>query len=418
MKRLFCGLLAVAIVGLCSGCSQKITGMGTATGRLGGLTSVNTLTEDLQEGYGIFSVNLLKQLYKNGEDVFVSPASLYIALGMTANGMEGNTLAQTLTTMGISDADTLNADCRDLQSLLSGNKNSYFKLSNAIWFKDSHQEIIKDDFLRRNEEYFGALIAAVPFDDTLFPTINKWAEQNTDGMIKNLLEPPLDEGAFMFLANALLFDGKWEMKFKAGDTKDGTFHAENGDITLPMMHRTDEKNATWYEDEAVQATLLDYEDDRTTMLVVLPKDNLNSVMTNMTADTMSGWLSGMTSCSELTLTLPRFSLTYKEELSDVLKAMGITDAFYRNVADFSRMYDYSKSDGRCWINSVIHQTALEVDESGTRAAAVTIVEMKNDCAAADAYTVKVDRPFFCAIVDKPTGAVLFEGAINNPQVIE
>ncbi len=412
-KQVFC-LLAVLLCTLAS-CSQPIKGVGKATGRLSGLRPAESVSADFQKGYHTFTFKLLKELYSNHSNMFVSPASLYIALGMTANGANNDTLAQMLDTMGVSDSDILNAGCRDLQSLLSGNTKKYFLLSNAIWLDEHYKDSIKPEFLKRNEDYFGALVAARPFNHTLIPTINQWAEKNTDGMVKNILKPPLGPDIFMFLTNALLFDGKWEMKFKKGDTFDGIFHGYNGDISIPMMRRTDKKNASWYEDDLVQVTLLDYQDKRTAMLIALPKTDLDSVMTDMTSDTITSWIDNIEDCESLALTLPRFSLTYKQEMIDILRRLGITDAFDEKLSDFSRMTEGIQ--GPVFISDIIHQTALEVDESGTRAAAVSISIIRSKSATMG-YTMVVDRPFLCAIVDKPTGCVLFAGTVTDPQLLK
>lgn len=141
-------------------------------------------------------------------------------------------------------------------------------------------------------------------------------------------------------------------------------------------------------------------------------------MPDLSADTLSGRINGMKSCGKLELTLPCFSLTYRQEMIPVLRSLGITDAFDLDAADFSRMADFNKLDGKPFISEVIHQTALEVDESGTRAAAVTIFHTNKSSAAMVNYTTMVvNHPFICAIVDKPTGAVLFVGVVNNPQKI-
>jgi serine protease inhibitor len=409
-------LFLAIIFTIISACSTPIKGVGKATGRLSGLKPADSLSSEFLEGYNAFTSDLLTTLYAKDKNTFLSPAGLYIALGMTSNGADGNTLTQMLDAMGIPDAETLNKGCRDLQSLLSGNPKKYFRISNAIWLKDSYKNIIKQDFISKNEEYYGALLAARPFDDSLIPAINKWAEKNSDGMIKQVLAPPLDPDVFMYLTNALLFDGKWEMKFKKGDTKDGVFHGSKGDITIPMMHRKDKEKGYWYEDDTVQATLLDYQDKRTAMLIALPKDNLDSLMAEMTPDTIPGWLDKIGDCGGMSITLPRFSLTYKQEMTDTLRSLGITDAFDETAADFGRMVDSNQLKGPIIISKVTHQTALEVDESGTRAAAVSLFSFANKSAAG--YSMVVDRPFLCAIVDKPTGAVLFAGTISDPKKLD
>lgn len=238
-SRLLCGVLA-GILLFAAGCGSQpdvpTAGLGETTGRLSGLEPVDTLPEDYAQGYGGFTASMLKALYADrkqtpsqdtSDGVFFSPASLYMALGMTAAGMEKDTLSQTLTVLGAKDRQALHAGNLALQSLLSGNSKQYFKLSNAIWLRDEYRENILPTFLGTNKTYYGALVTPHPFDDTLIPEINAWVAENTDDLIKDLLQPPLNPDAFMFLVNTLLFEAEWQTPF--GTTAESTFHSEQGD---------------------------------------------------------------------------------------------------------------------------------------------------------------------------------------------
>lgn len=412
-------LLAGAAAGmlLLAGCGSKkplpVAGLGETTGRLSGLTPVEELPGAYVSGYEAFTARLFKTLYQtngdNPDGVFFSPASLYMALGMTAEGMEGDTLQQTMELLHMENRELLRGGNRDLQSLLTGNPKGYFSLSNAIWIRDEAEASIKPTFLGVNKEYYGALVSVQPFNDTLIPAINGWVEQNTDGMIREMLKAPLDPDAFMFLVNTVLFDGKWKEAFEAA--YDSTFHGADGDTALPLMSKM--LHTGWYEDEQVSACLLDYQDDRTAMLVALPKKDMDSLVDGMTEKSLSKWLRGMTT-QTVDVTIPRFSMDYRKELKDICRSLGMTDAF-EGGADFSSMTD---PDMLPYIGSILHQTALEVSEEGTKAAAATSVEMRCEGAVMDLKQLKADRPFLCAIVDKPTGAVLFLGAVMNPQELE
>ena len=157
---------------------------------------------------------------------------------------------------------------------------------------------------------------------------------------------------------------------------------------------------------------LDYDDGRTAMLVAVPREGtggLDALMASMDKDTVPGWLKGMTE-QQVGMVLPRFSMEYRAELKEVLSGMGMTDAFDPDKADFSGLTEREP----VFIGQVIHQTALEVGEKGTRAAAATAVEIL--CGSAmNVLSVGADRPFFCAVVDKPTGALLFAAAVTDPK---
>lgn len=378
-------------------------------GHLCGLPPVDTLGAAYRTGYETFTVRMLQELYGKPEainGVFFSPASLYMALGMAAEGMRGSTLEQTLSLLAAEDRPALRQGNRELQSLMSGNTKGYFHLANAVWLRESFASCVKPGFLDLNREYYGAKVALHPFDTSLVPDVNRWVSDNTDGLIPRLLDE-VPDGTLALLMNTVLFDGKWLVPF--GFTRDGVFHGADGDVDIPMM--TQKADRPWIEDSLAQVTLLDYLDERTAMLVAVPKGTLDDLVRDLRPGTLSGWLSGMKE-ETTSVTMPRFSLEYGGSLKKTLQAMGMTDAFDERKADLSDM-----ADG-LFLGDVIHKTALQVGEAGTKAAAATAVAVCGTAAVIEEPKILVaDRPFLCMILDKPTGAVLFAGTVENPQIL-
>ena len=334
---------------------------------------------------------------------------------MTAEGMEGDTLSEALSLLGADNLEDLRKGNRELQSLLSGNPANSFKLSNGIWFRDTCRDVIRPTFLGVNKEYYGALVSPHPFDDTLPPAVNGWVEENTDGMIKKMVES-VDPNTFMLLVNTLLFEAEWAAPFDY-TLPDQLFRGADGDIAIPMMSRKARQG--WYEDARVSATLLDYKDGRTAMLVVLPKDGttgLDGLLEDMEEDTIAGWLAGMEE-AEVSLCLPKFTMNYSKRLTDTLKALGMSRAFEMGCADFGGMLS-GELRNMAAISDVVHQAVLEVGELGTRAAAATNVMIPMSADNPDVKRMRADRPFFCAIVDKTTGALSFAGAVATPQELK
>ena len=118
-------------------------------------------------------------------------------------------------------------------------------------------------------------------------------------------------------------------------------------------------------------------------------------------------LTGMDT-AEVVLQLPRFRLEYKLKMNDVLKALGMGNAFNAGTADFTRMFHV----GGVWIDEVRHKTFVQVDEEGTEAAAVTVVVMMRG--GPNGYQMRVDRPFIFVIRERTSGALLFMGRIVDP----
>lgn len=380
---------------------------------------VNRMTSGFANGYGAFALRLIQQTQRTGQNGFVSPASVYLALAMTANGAAGNTQEQMLSLLGAKDAAALNKGSRDLQSLLAGG----YQLANGIWLNQAFTSEVQPAFLKANDTYFHAGVERIAFSNDAIPGINDWVADKTAGRITDLVKPPLSSDDLMLLINTLLYEGKWEDPFLLRSTSDGVFHGPEGNQSLPMMAQT-LSNAVWYEDDAIEATRLPFADHRTAMVLVLPKKTGAVALTEWIAGLKPADLCELIAaegrCDRLHLTLPRFTVSYKENLKDTLVKLGMTDAFDSLAADFSRMV---KPTGplRPYIDIVQHNTALEVNEAGVMAAAATDVQMKAGAALPDSleeHTLRLDRPFFCALVDEPTGAVIFGGAVCLPEALE
>ena len=386
-------------------------------GSLTGLTPVAALSQTGKAGYSSFALRLMQKTAKEGVNSLLSPASVYLALAMTANGADGDTRRQMLDVLGAKDLGSLNKDCRDLQSVLVGNPNGYFRLANSLWLNQEAASSIQPAFLEADREYFGADVRLEPFDAGIVEKINRWVSGNTAGRIDDLLKT-LDPYTFMVIVNTLLFEGRWEEPFIPEITTDGVFHAAGGDKTLPMMHQT-RFSAVWYEDGTVQATRLPFDDGRTALLLALPKGELHEWLASLTPETLGKLVAGQDTCQRLTLTLPRFRVSYKEDLKETLEAMGMPDAFSVEKADFSGMV---KPDGEIMLPHIDkgeHETVLEVSEKGATAAAATAFALKAGSPRVDEIKeLTLDRPFFCALVDEKTGAVLFGGAVYAPEELE
>ena len=151
------------------------------------------------------------------------------------------------------------------------------------------------------------------------------------------------------------------------------------------------------------------------MVIILPKEvgGLANIEKRLTAERLNGWLKPARP-TEVEVTLPKFKFSSEFMLADVLKGMGMTDAFDGGKADFSGMTDKEK----LFISAVIHKAFVAVDEEGTEAAAATGVVMAhgaNGHAPEEPKVFKADHPFIFLIRHNATGAVLFMGRVANPK---
>jgi serpin B len=272
----------------------------------------------------------------------------------------------------------------------------------------------RPDFLERNRQFYGAQVTELDFNDPASAAvINDWVSQKTSGKIDRIIDQ-IDRDAILFLINAIYFKGKWTSEFKKEETKEDSFTLGDGrQKKHPMMSQSGKYD--YLEGKNFQAVSLPYGNRRLSMYIFLPAKatTLAEFQKSLTAENWEKWMEEFDQTPG-DIAVPRFRIEYEIELNDALKAMGMGLAFDHDRANFSKMV---QSDEQVAINRVKHKTFVEVNEEGTEAAAATSVEVTVTSVQVprERFRMVVDRPFFCAIRDNETGAVLFMGAINDPQ---
>lgn len=166
-----------------------------------------------------YAIRLFKESMEDGENTLISPLSVLVALSMTANGADGETLSQMESVLGM-PIDQLNTWISNYMANLPEEEKYKLSLANSIWFKDDPTFVVNEDFLQTNADYYGAGIYRSPFDDSTLKEINQWVENNTDGMIKDILDQ-IPKDAVMYLINALAFDAEWQSIYKEYQIQDG-----------------------------------------------------------------------------------------------------------------------------------------------------------------------------------------------------
>jgi serpin B len=365
-----------------------------------------------------FAFKFYSQVLKDSssKNVFISPASVMLALAMTNNGAEGETrqaMANALEVEGMS-LQELNRAAADLKSALgTADPKVQLKIANSLWIKNGFSP--KPEFIERNKEYYSAEVASLDFASPEAPaTINSWVRRNTEGKIDKVVDRIAPE-AILFLINAIYFKGQWQVEFEKENTKDDVFRLADGrQKKLPMMSQSGKYN--YHKGKDFQAVSLPYGRGRMSMYVFLPDEQtaLDQFERNLTFENWENWMKHFR-IAPGDLTLPRFKIEYEADLNDILKALGMGEAFDPQRANFSGIVDPNPS-ARVYISKVKHKALAEVNEEGTMAAAVTSVEMSITSAQPpqEKFVMKVDRPFFFAIRDNATGVVLFMGSVEDP----
>lgn len=397
MKRtLLASLLALSLLTSC-GAPAPISG--------DGLPAVYSKVE--AEPLADLSLELMKGCHEDGQNTLISPLSIMLALGMTSEGANGNTLAQFEAFFGL-DRETLGESLNSLRATLDSTDS--VQIANSIWFRD-HEFTVGQDFLDKNTTLYGADIFESNFDSSTVRDINRWVEEKTEGMVRDILDD-IPEDAVMYLVNALAFDCKWAEEYKSYDVRDADFNQADGKTARVEMMSSTENDylrgdgftgfIKHYKGNYAFAALLPDEGKTISgLLDTLGGEKLHSLLENPVTD-------GIVHAS-----MPKFESGYETELSELLISLGLSDAFDSDLADFSKLG--SSPNGNIFINRVLHKTYIEVAEQGTRAGAATAVEMVDECAlaAGNEYFVTLDRPFVYVIYETTDCTPLFIGALGT-----
>ena len=359
-----------------------------------------------------FGVRLLKTSIEEGENTLISPLSVLYALAMTANGADGETLAQMEQVLGM-DVDNLNSYMLAYLELLPESKDYKMSLANSIWFKDDPNFAVEQSFLQTNADYYGAGAYKAAFDEGTRNDINNWVKEHTDGMIPEIIDEIPDE-AIMYLVNALAFDAKWADEYEEHQIREGRFTMEDGiRQDVDMMHSEEH---TYLEDDMATGFIKYYKDRKYAFVAMLPNEgvSVSQYVDSLTGEHLRELLNNPLDVTVFA-SIPKFETEYDIEMSDVLQVMGMTDAFDWRVADFSRLGTYNVDGMNICISRVLHKTFISVSEQGTRAGAATAVEMVAEGAMeiVEFKEVVLDRPFVYMLIDCETNLPFFIGTMMN-----
>lgn len=357
-----------------------------------------------------FSLELLKENW-TGENLLVSPLSVLCALGMTANGAKGETLAQMEAVLGL-PAERLNAALAAWTAELPKEKDCRVALANSVWIRDDGSFQADEDFLKTAAGWYGAEVFASPFDAAAVGDVNGWVEKNTHGMIPKILDE-LREETVMLLVNALALEAEWaEIYTDVQVWEDQIFTTGDGqEQPVTLMYSSEFR---YLRDGKAQGFLKFYRGGRWAFAALLPDEGvgLEDYLASLTGERLRQVLSDAEE-TEVYAAIPKFKGECSVTLNESLKAMGMTDAFESGSADLSGL---GVSElGPLFISQVIHKTYIEVDEKGTKAGAATAV-LADAGAAPDPEPVPVvhlDRPFLYMLVDTETNLPAFIGAVTS-----
>ena len=401
------------LVGLLSlGCSLASEPHGPPpllTGLPRSLTPAEATLVSQSNAFGFALFDRIRSAAPN-ENVFISPTSAAMALGMTLNGAAGLTLDSMRAALRLeaTPLGDINAGFRSLIDLLGGlDSTSEFTIANSIWAQSGMPW--SQPFLDAGRASFDAEIRSLDLQaPASLGTINDWVREKTRGKIPTILDQ-VQSNEIMFLINAIYFKGKWRIAFDPDRTASGTFSAATGSQTVPFMNREPDtlRYAATGEVEVVE---LLYGNGAWAMTIVLPGEgrSLSSVLTGLDGSRWQAWTQGLREM-KIGLAMPKLRMEYKRELKDDLSALGMRRAFDPDLADLSSMIT-GPVGGNLYLTRVTQKTFVDVNEEGTEAAAATSVGVGVTSAP---LTVIVNRPFLFAIRERYSGTILFLGQVTR-----
>lgn len=411
-------LAMVFVLGMnVAGCAYKVK----AQNLMEGITAAKVESKSPDEAFINSQMDFALRLFKenvseSSENVLISPLSVMLALSMTANGAVGETKSEMESVLaGLNSAislETLNEYLKGYIEGLPSDKKCKLKLANSIWFMDDENKLkVREDFLQKNAGYYNAQIYKAKFDAVTLKDVNGWVKSNTDGMIDKIIDD-IDSDTVMYLINAIAFDAEWNEKYEKDDISDGIFTTEEGqERSVKMMSSREGK---YIKTSGAQGFIKNYKDGKYSFAALLPDENINvnDYVGGLKYDEVLDAVNKPES-APVNVFIPKFGCEYSISLKKILGKMGMPTAFDGAKADFSAMGEVAAGNNIC-IGDVIHKTYISVDESGTKAGAVTLVDMKSESAAlSEPKTVKLDRPFVYMIVDNSTGLPIFMGVVRD-----
>jgi serpin B len=286
-----------------------------------------------------------------------------------------------------------------------------FEIANAIFYADGFS--VKPDFLSTHQNIYDAEVEALNFNnEASVAIINGWVAEKTKDKIEKIIDQlnPLDR---MVLLNAIYFYGTWTNEFDKEGTHNLSFHKNDGTtLEVPMMTKLEK--LPYKENTLFKAIKMPYGNGQYNMVILLPVSGNNSqdIIDVLTAANWKSWMGTFEMTDRVQITMPRFKYAFETQLKDVLKIMGMQKAFMPSDADFSGI-----SDEDLYISEAIHKSYIDVNETGTEAAAVTGLVFTTTSVGDEPPTVPfyVDRPFVYAITENDTDAILFIGEVNHPE---
>lgn len=368
------------------------------------------IDDEFKDSYMSFSAELLKRTYNysNSSNTVISPISAQSVIAMLMNGADGETLAEMERVLGIS-RDDLN---EYMYTFMSEQNFDTFNSANSIWFRNDKNSFEPNkDYLQKSADYYNAQIFASKFDDDAVDNVNKWVSDKTDGMIDGIIDK-FDYNEVMLLINAVLFDSEWQTKYTNNQVGTMEFTSLDGTKRDVATLSSGEKYYIKTDSGEVGIRKL-YKDTKYSFAAFMPEEgtDFNTYINNLDGQKLSNIINSTYRRYVITK-LPKFKIETEVNLKGILSDMGMPLIFVEGAADLSGMGESPFGD--LYVSRFRQDAVIELDERGTKAAAVThSVDSSTIGISEPDPVVHFNRPFIYMIIDNDTNVPVFIGTVTN-----
>ncbi|MBP5411273.1 MAG: hypothetical protein J6Y26_05150 [Lachnospiraceae bacterium] len=362
-----------------------------------------------------FTVRSLKTFLsgRSGQNKVYSPINIYLMLGMLAESTAGNSRDQILSLAGADSVEDMRALSKALWNRLYRDAdNESCLLGASVWLDEGLDDVYNKETLQRlASEYYASSFSGEMGSKSYSEAFRKWLDNMTGGMLKDSVEElELHRDTLIALATTIYLNEQWSKPFSEENTKDGVFHAVDGDKNVPFMYKA--YVGYCYRGEKFTAVSKDLESS--TMWMILPNDgvSVDEILDDPDiADLLSKKASDLKRAT-IYLSVPKFDVSDSPELIDMLKELGVTDIFDTR-ADFSPLFT---DGGGAYVGEAKHSVRVQMSEDGVKAAAYVEVQItkSGDYPEEDEITITLDRPFLFLIDGDYDELPLFAGVVENP----
>ena len=360
-----------------------------------------------------FAVDFYREVSAGDDNIFFSPASMFVAFSALYEGARGNTADQMQQVFGFEPdlQARYNATAHLMSSVNRDDPNATLEMANALW--PAVQFTPYDSYISTVRDVYLADVERVDFTGGGVDRINLWASEKTHGKIEEVLTPDaVDASTFLVITNSIYFNGSWTVPFPEEDTVNHDFWKRPSESVKTDFMRVQDR-FDYASLDGVQIIRMPYVGDRLSMLVILPndRDGIGSLESGVSAGQMAQWKQSMQS-HEVSVFMPKFTMETSYSLPAYLGSLGMVDVFDGGLADLSGIAPVDL--GALYVSEATQVAYVDVNEVGTEAAAITAGVLTLTSVQPPPPMFIANHPFVFIIQDDESGAILFMGRLSDP----